>query len=766
MQTLNELLARVHYLNHPILSVVGGVSVFCIGFFVFFKNTKSPSYRAFFWWTICNGWWFICNGITMFFYRDIQLAVFWWRVAHTTVPPMSVAYYHFYLAQVGKINKKKNILYLFYGIAVLEIAYAWLFNDIKMGVYSFPNVGLVWRHYMRFSYFLVFGMAKYFIISLLTAIAFLGEYREESAALKKKQLKLLAIMFFVVIGGTTEWLVAFGIPLHIAWFFIPPFLVTFAYAIIRYKTLEIDTVIHRTIMWLATILLLIVPAGLLNAVLIKIFPALSLSILAVISTFYLFLFVTYYIRLRPRIDHFFRRRKYDYQTILGMVAERIATSISIEDLTNKFLTEVCEIIYLRNALLYILGKDAKHYNLTGRRGYKEKDGIKQPKELELVSEEAAGMALPPGQRQLDWSASKMCQWLAEHQEILEKEQVEVDPQYAQIKDEALAWFKEQDIEVAVPLVFESKVHGVICLGKKENLQAYTIKDLELLHKLGQEAGVTVFNALHYEDLKEKERMDEELRMGRQIQMTLLPQTTPLIPGLNVQGLMQPAREIGGDYYDFITLPDKDSLSVVIGDVSGKGVAAGLFMAMAKTAIHTISQEESSPMRILLRTNQILHKHISGQKFMTLLYLKWQAQSHTLTYSSAGHEHILVYRSPAHQLTRTPGQVFGEQGHSEQIEAIQSGGIMLGMLPDIDAYLEEKQINLEPGDKILLYTDGVTEALNQQGERFSLDRLKEAFQNHSQMPPEELMLAVKEDVYAYIGNYPQYDDITLVVMEAK
>ena len=301
----------------------------------------------------------------------------------------------------------------------------------------------------------------------------------------------------------------------------------------------------------------------------------------------------------------------------------------------------------------------------------------------------------------------------------------------------------------MPVIFKEKVNVILGLGKKENLQGYTVKDIQLLKKLGQEAGVTVFNALHYEDLAEKERMEGEMKMGRDIQMTLLPRIIPDMPGLRVSGLMIPAKEIGGDYYDFITLPQKDKLSIVIGDVSGKGVAAGLLMAMAKTAIHTLSKEETSPKEILIKANEILNQHIGGQRFMTLLYLIWEAQSKSLVYSSAGHEHILIYRTA-----------------TGVVEAIVSGGFMLGMMPDIEEFLEDKKIELGHKDKILLYTDGVTEAQNEREERFGLLRLKEALAKHNSKPANELMQAVKDEVYTFIGNYPQYDDITLVVLEAE
>ncbi|MDD5067672.1 MAG: PP2C family protein-serine/threonine phosphatase, partial [bacterium] len=251
------------------------------------------------------------------------------------------------------------------------------------------------------------------------------------------------------------------------------------------------------------------------------------------------------------------------------------------------------------------------------------------------------------------------------------------------------------------------------------------------------------------DNVEKERIAEELRLGRQIQTSLLPQESPKIPHLFLQGLMQPAKEIGGDYYDFITLPGQDRMGIVIGDVSGKGVAAGLLMAMVKTAIHIFSSRETSPKQVLIRINEILDRHIGGEKFMTMLYLVWQAAKSTLTYSSAGHEHILLY----HDSTK-------------EVDEIMSGGTILGILPDIDKMLEEKNIILKHSDKILLYTDGATAAQNQEKDRYGLERLKQSFMKHSQKPAHVIMKAVKDELYEFMGSYPQYDDITLVVLEAE
>jgi len=521
-----------------------------------------------------------------------------------------------------------------------------------------------------------------------------------------------------------------------------------AFAIVRYRAMEIDTVIHKTILWLFTSLWLLLPAYFVFALIRPWLKDLNTISLTVFAAAFFYIFLWYYRYFQPKIDHFFRRRKYDYQTVLGKIAEKIATTIDIEDLTRKFLTEICETMYLRNSVLYILSKNEDGYYLMGSWGSKRADTLEQKVELRIYSEEdRAKLSKERTELKRD---HPVLAWLIQHRDILEKERVDIDSQYVQIKDVVLEWLSNQELELVVPLTFEGKVHAILGLGKRENLQAYTVKDLELLKKLGQEAGATIFNALHYEDSLEKERLEEEMRMGRQIQTALLPQSMPQVTGLSVQGLMQPAKEIGGDYYDFIPVPNKDDIAIVIGDVSGKGVGAGLIMSMTKATIHTLSREGFSPKEILLRANEFLNQHISEQKFMTLLYLLWKSKERMMAYSSAGHEHILICRASARS----------------QVEAIVSGGFMLGMLPDIGGYLEEKQIKLEPGDKILLYTDGVTEAENQSRDRFGLERLKVAFLRYSSKPADELMHCVKDEVYAFIGGHPQYDDITLVVLEAQ
>jgi serine phosphatase RsbU (regulator of sigma subunit)/uncharacterized protein (DUF983 family) len=735
---------------YSIANLITGTLFLLLGIFVFSKNPKGLPNRIFAGMCFVSMLW----QLSSFFgynVQEISKVNLLMKLAYAGVTFISALFGH-YAFILLKLDQKFKVyirtIYIIGAFFVLLLPTSSLFigDSVKFFWGFYPQRGIV--HPL----FLV-----YFIGNLNVVVSFLIYYlifrRKELSAIQISRIKFYLIGFGLYCAACVDFIPNYGIEIYpFGYICAFLFICIIGFTIVRYKLMEIDTVIHKTLLWLSTVFLLVLPAALIEALLMSfLLKGLSVSQVVVVNTLlatvYLILFVAYYNRLRPRIDHFFRRRKYDYQTILGKVAEKIATTISIEDLSHQLLTEVCEAMYLRNAVLYVLTKDGKQYSIMGRRGYKEVNGIRQRTALEIFSDEER-KCMSGSIREID-CATTLAQWFAAQQDVIEKEQVEFDPRYEKIKEDASACFRAHDVEVVVPLLVKGDVNALLGLGKKENLQAYTVKDIELLKKLGQEAGVTVFNALHYEQLAETERLEDEMKMGRQIQMALLPQKTPDVSRLNVQGLMHPAKEIGGDYYDFVSMPDKGKLAIVIGDVSGKGVAAGLLMSMVKATIHTLSQENVAPKRLLMRINHMLYQNIQAQKFMTLLYFVWQPQDQTLVYSSAGHEHILICRD-----------------RSTQIEEIQSGGFMLGMIADIDTYLEEREIKLQPRDKVLLYTDGVTEAENTSGDRFNLTRLKESFQKHSQKPAGELMQSIKDEVYGFIGSQPQYDDITLVVLEAE
>ncbi len=251
------------------------------------------------------------------------------------------------------------------------------------------------------------------------------------------------------------------------------------------------------------------------------------------------------------------------------------------------------------------------------------------------------------------------------------------------------------------------------------------------------------------DVKERRRMSSELDIAAQIQKDVLPKEAPMSPGLDIVAKTRSAAEVGGDSFDFLQSPDGNQTFIYIGDVTGHGVPAGLVMVMVDTLIHAaISMGATTSQDVLMHTNSMLTPRISARLFMTLVMLRWDASLQKMHYTGGGHEHVLVYRAK-----------------SEKVEAIRSGGIALGMIPDNSKILQEKEIPLELGDAVILYTDGITEAKNQAGEMYELERLSASLQKHGYLPSAESIFDhVTKDFSQFVGEYVQVDDITMIVIK--
>ena len=732
MHSFSELFNPANYFFNPyaIPNIITGVYCFFLAAFVLIKRHRRG--LSLFFTTFATGIYFIFFAIA-YLASNPSLAFIWLKTAYALfgVPFIAVSTYYFSLEITGMIQIRRERLLLYFGYFIMAaLTLLLIFTDL---FYKFPPRKFFW------GYFPNPGVIFHFFFPLWVAFAQKGTYnvyrayKRENDPLEKNRLKIFLRVYLLGYIGSCDFLAVYGFNVYpFGYFPASIYLTLLVYNFIKYKALGIETVFHKTLLWLSSIFLIILPVGIATFLVSKFLVSALPSFLAIfIFSVILVSFAYYYFYLRPKIDYIFGKKEYAYYELLGRISAKVSTSLDVREFAGKLLDELDSCINPQKVYLYLLDEATQDCFLFARK-FPSQETFVYAEKQEVV---------PKGE--------PIAQYLKDNNIVLEPSMASVDPRLHHLKKGAFFVFlQNENIEVLVPLTMEDKLIGILALGRKRSLRIYTKQDIEILNTLGKELGTSMYNALHHEDIVEKERLAEEMKLGREIQMNLLPREFPQISGLTVQGLMQPAKEIGGDYYDFITLPQKDHLAVVIGDVSGKGVAAGLLMAMAKTAIHTLSQEQSSPREILLRTNSILNQHIGGQKFMTLLYLMWQADTRTFTYSSAGHEHILLYRN-----------------QSQSLETIQSGGFMLGMIEDIDRFLEEKQISINPQDKILLYTDGVTEAENQDRDRFGLERLKETFVKHSSKPASELIQAIKDEVYAFIGTHPQYDDITLVVMEA-
>jgi sigma-B regulation protein RsbU (phosphoserine phosphatase) len=253
---------------------------------------------------------------------------------------------------------------------------------------------------------------------------------------------------------------------------------------------------------------------------------------------------------------------------------------------------------------------------------------------------------------------------------------------------------------------------------------------------------------------EKKRLEEELRIARQIQMSLLPRGPLDLPGLGVTALCVPAREVGGDYYDFFHLPD-ERLGILIADVAGKGTSAALYMAELKGLVLALSQSHQSPRQLLIEVNRIISDNLDSRSFITMTYGVIDRRAGVMTYCRAGHT-PLIYRS---------------SDSDSEAQVLTPSGLVVGLrIPGaaekFSDLLDEQRIDLTVGDVISLYTDGITEAMNPAGELFGDARLSRIIGEHGHLSAGELRERILREIEAFVGGADQHDDMTMILVKIE
>lgn len=248
------------------------------------------------------------------------------------------------------------------------------------------------------------------------------------------------------------------------------------------------------------------------------------------------------------------------------------------------------------------------------------------------------------------------------------------------------------------------------------------------------------------ELVKKERLEQELELARQVQQSMLPRIFPLVPGYIFAAQNRPARRVGGDFYDVILL-DADRFGLVIGDVSDKGMPSALYMALTRSLLLAEARRERSPAAVLRSVHQLLLALGEANMFVTVFYGVVDGSTRQLTYARAGHDWPLLLRGGS-------------------VQRLGGAGTVLGF-PDLDELpLSEERLDLVPGDRLILYTDGLTDALDENGRLFGLDRFMAVVQSQASLPPFELCQATFDTLAAYQGNAEPFDDMTMLVVAVK
>ncbi len=305
--------------------------------------------------------------------------------------------------------------------------------------------------------------------------------------------------------------------------------------------------------------------------------------------------------------------------------------------------------------------------------------------------------------------------------------------------------RELNAFLFIPFIHRNSLSGILILGEKASGTRFTAEDMTMLSVLSNQAAIAMENSKLYEESLEKHRIEEELALARDIQKNLLPANIPSGSRFELAGYNLPSKEIGGDYYDFIELGG-DKIGIAIGDIAGKGIPAAILMSNLQAALRISALRTANTRDVLQQVNVHITKTTSPERFATFFYSVFDPVSRTLEYTNAGHNFPILFRKNGSH------------------DFLREGGIIVGVLED--AQYSSRTVTMEPGDCVVLYTDGVTEALNQKEEEFGEEKLLEVSKASAGHSAQEILNHILESVADFTHGDLQSDDVTLVVLKVK
>ena len=599
------------------------------------------------------------------------------------------------------------------------------------GIVALRSPGNPWAYVVAWRVSYVYAAAGIIgLIVVVAAAALSDEAPDAEASILRRQARAILAGSVVAFGPIAVWLAApaFGIQLpFVTALFVPPliaFPLSIALAIRRYRLWDLDVIVNRTLVYAALSALLgaVYVTGILLVELLlerRIGPpsslAVALSTLGIAALFQ---------PLRRRVQHFidrrFYRQKYDAAQTLIAFGATLRGETDLTQLAEQISACIQETLQPAHVCLW----------LASSAGF----------------EVAALNGTPARRRELgaDVHASPV-----DPRDPLVDLLLNVGEPVAAARltppSAALQALRDEGTRLIVPLISQSELVGWVGLGARRSDQPYAVDDRALLRDLANRAAPAIRVAQlvlqRQQEAVEQDRLQREMAFAHVVQRTLLPAEVPHPDGWEVAVYWEPARAVGGDFYDVLAL-DGDGLAVTVADVTDKGIPAALVMASTRPILRGAARRARPPAEALARANELLQPELLPGMFVTCLYALLDGASGRLRYANAGHNPpYLRRRSGACELWAT--------------------GMALGLLPDVS--YEEHEATIEPGDSLLFYSDGLLEAHNAAGEMYGLERIQTALER-SDGGAQALIDRILADLHAFTGHRPELeDDITLVAL---
>jgi len=586
-------------------------------------------------------------------------------------------------------------------------------------ILTYPLLGSVTRLFLFFS---VVGFVFLILRSVFKA--------KEIEARQRARMILLGL----VIGFLPPVALMLGshiLRLDPTWNFLP-FLVIFfpasiAYSIVRHNLFDADVIIRRTVGYVVVTAVIVGAYALvslgLNLFLEKYELAQSKAFPILFTLGVILVFNPLRDRIQSMVDRIFFRKEYDYSAVIDKISGAITSLLDLGQVLKRLTQTFVDDMFVNTASIMLLQPASAEYRvyLADGEGKQEVEGKAFPSDQPLI---------------------KIIE--AEKRELTKYDMLE-DPRYREVSQSCVTDLEDIRASLVVPLVYQDKVIGLLNLGEKKSGKPYNRQDIDLLHAVANQGAVAIENARLFQENLEKQRMEEELNIARDLQMSMLPSACPQIEGFTIAAISIPAREVGGDFFDFIEI-EEGKMGLVVGDVTGKSVSGALVMAASRSVFRMLSEEKFTVGDIMIRANKRIKKDIKSGMFVALLYAVLDGRNQILSFCSAGQTQPIYFssRTGEARLQDTLGDKFP-----------------LGILDEAD--YQETQVRLEPGDRLVFYTDGIVEAMNANKEIFGFDRLLQVVREARSMNADSLLKEITNQVNKFCAGAPQSDDLTVIVV---
>ncbi len=631
--------------------------------------------------------------------------------------------------------ERKNILRRFPALEYLIYLPAAV-AGIGYQIYSSTFPDIVGRRILgwSFGYIGLSVFARIFVLVgfvMLVGLVFHSYFRPASSqARQRAKMMMFGVgIAFIPPGVLAVSVIAADVyfPFNFIPFFTIFFPVSIAYAIVRHNLFDADALIQRTAGYFVLTAMVIGAYALLSVVLnfylgqyrlaeSKMFPILF-------TVGVIFVFNPLRDRVQALIDRLFFRKEYDYGSIVQEVGDAMTSLLDLRDILKRLTRTFQEKLFISTSSVMLAGADGTSFRVAFAEGENHRDVLHR--------------SFP--------SESPLIEILTSKKGELTRYDVLEDPEYQPVSRSCLEGFESLRASLLVPLVFQGKVIGSFNLGEKKSGKFYNREDVDLLRTIAHQGAVAIENARLFQENLEKQRMQEELNIARDLQMSMLPSACPKIPGFEIVASSAPAREVGGDFYDFIEMGE-NQVGMVVGDVTGKSVSGALVMSASRSVFRMLSEEDLTVGDIMVRANRRIKKDIKTGMFVALLYAVLHAEERSVSLCSAGQTQPIYYSA--------------EKGETVLLET-EGDTFPLGILED--AEYRETQLKLAPGDKIVFYTDGIVEAMNEREEIFGFERLADVIGKARSMDAPSLLKEILSEVNEFAGQAAQHDDLTVIVV---